>query len=120
MLGYPVVSFDPAITHAGSVRNLLGDTPDPTLVEDLSNERHVTAQTPPTFLFHTTNDTVVPVENSVRFYLALRKAGVPAEMHIFESGPHGVGMALTDPVLGEWTELLGAWLRARGLLKEQG
>jgi len=116
VLGYPVVSFDPAITHAGSVRNLLGDNPDPKLIDELSNERHVTAQTPPTFLFHTADDTVVPVENSVRFFLALRKAGVPAEMHVFESGPHGVGMALSDVKLGEWTELLATWLRARGLL----
>ena len=73
ILGYPVISFDPAIAHAGSVRNLLGDNPDPKLVEDLSNDLRVTAQTPPTFLFHTTNDTGVPVENSVRFYLALRE-----------------------------------------------
>ena len=120
VLGYPVVSFDPAITHAGSVRNLLGDAPDPKLIEDLSNDLRVTAQTPPTFLFHTTNDTVVPVENSVRFFLALRKAGVPAELHVFESGPHGVGMALSDPVLAEWTELLAAWMRARGLLTAAG
>jgi acetyl esterase/lipase len=116
VLGYPVVSFDSAITHAGSVRNLLGDQPEPKLIEELSNERHVTAQTPPTFLFHTTDDTVVPVENSVRFFLALRKAGVPAEMHLFASGPHGVGLALTDPVLAEWSQLLASWLRARGLL----
>jgi len=116
VLGYPVVSFDPAITHAGSVRNLLGDNPDPKLIDELSNERHVNAQTPPTFLFHTTDDVVVPVENSVRFFLALRKAGVPAEMHVFESGPHGVGMALSDVELGEWTELLATWLRARKLI----
>ena len=76
-----MISFDPAVAHAGSVRNLLGDNPDPKLVEDLSNDLRVTAQTPPTFLFHTTNDPGVPVENSVRFYLALRKAKVPAEMH---------------------------------------
>jgi len=97
ILGYPVISFDPAITHAGSLRNLLGDTPDPTLVALLSSDRQVTAQTPPTFLFHTTADTGVVPENSVRFYMALVKAGVPAEMHIFEKGPHGVGLALGIP-----------------------
>ena len=59
---------------------------------------------------------VVPVENSVRFYLALRKAKVPAEMHIFENGPHGVGLALADPALSAWPTLLATWLRARGLL----
>jgi acetyl esterase/lipase len=116
ILGYPVISFDPAVTHAGSVRNLLGDNPDPKLIEDLSNDLRVTAQTPPTFLFHTTNDAAVPVENSIRFYLAMRKARVPAEMHLFENGPHGVGMALSDPVLSEWPSLLMNWLRARGLL----
>jgi acetyl esterase/lipase len=116
ILGYPVISFDPAIAHAGSVRNLLGDRPDAALIDDMSLERQVTAQTPPTFLFHTTTDATVPVENAVRFYLALRKAGVPAEMHIFANGPHGVGLALGDPALSMWPTLLSNWLRARGLL----
>ncbi len=116
ILAYPVISFDPAITHAGSVRSLLGANPDPKLIEDLSNDLRVTPQTPPTFLFHTANDSAVPVENSVRFFLALRKAEVPAEMHIFENGPHGVGMASADPYLSQWTPLLLNWLRARGLL----
>jgi acetyl esterase/lipase len=116
ILGYPVISFDPAITHAGSVRNLLGDNPDPKLIENLSNDLQVTARTPPTFLFHTANDAAVPVENSIRFFLALRKAGVPAELHVFENGPHGVGMALSDPTLAKWTELLAGWLRAHGLM----
>ena len=104
------------VRHGGSLRNLLGDTPDPKLVEDLSNDLRVTPHTPPTFLFHTTADAAVPVENSVRFYLALRKAKVPAEMHIFENGPHGVGLALGDPALSAWPALLTAWLRGRGLL----
>lgn len=116
ILGYPVISFDPQIAHAGSVRNLLGENPDPKLIEDLSNDRRVGPETPPTFLFHTTADTAVPVENSVRFYLALRKAKVPAEMHVFENGPHGVGLALGDPALSAWPALLANWLRARGLL----
>ena len=116
ILGYPVITFDPAAAHAGSVRNLLGEKPDPKLIELLSNELHVTAQTPPTFLFHTTADTGVPAENSVRFYLALKKAKVPAEMHIFENGPHGVGLALGDPALGAWPVLLTNWMRGRGLL----
>src|ERR1019366_3880655 len=102
--------------RACSVRNLLGANPDPHLIEDLSNVLRVTPQTPPTFLFHTANDPAVPVENSVRFFLALRKAKVPAEMHIFENGPHGVGMALGDPSLSQWTPLLLNWLRSRGLL----
>jgi acetyl esterase/lipase len=117
ILAYPVVSFDPAIAHGGSVRNLLGENPDPKLIEDLSNDLRVTPQTPPTFLFHTNADTGVVAENSVRFYLALRKAKVPAEMHIFENGPHGVGLALGDPALGAWSGLLTTWLRGRGLTK---
>ncbi|MGB2717395.1 MAG: alpha/beta hydrolase [Vicinamibacterales bacterium] len=116
ILGYPVISFDPAIAHAGSMRNLLGEHPDPKLVESLSNDLQVTPQTPPTFLFHTTADAGVPVENSVRFYMALRKAKVPAEMHLFENGPHGVGLALGDPALSTWPTLLTNWLRGRGLL----
>jgi acetyl esterase/lipase len=116
ILAYPVISFQPAITHAGSVGNLLGAQPDPRLVDDLSNELHVTAQTPPAFLFHTSTDPAVPVANSLRFYEALRKAQVPAELHVFEVGPHGVGLALEDPSLGQWPGLLREWLRLRGLL----
>ena len=116
VLCYPVISFDPAITHAGSVRNLLGDKPDPKLLEQLSADQRVTPATPPTFLFHTNADTGVVPENSVRFYLALRRAKVPAEMHIFENGPHGVGLALGDPALSAWPSLLSTWLRGRGLL----
>jgi acetyl esterase/lipase len=116
ILGYPVISFDPAIAHMGSRRNLLGDNPDPALVTLLSAETQVTPTTPPTFLFHTTADTGVPAENSIRFYLALKAAKVPAELHIFENGPHGVGLALGDPALSAWPVLLTNWLRGRGLL----
>ena len=116
ILGYPVISFSAPYTHKGSVRNLLGDHPDPKLLEDLSNELRVTAQTPPTFLFTTSADTGVPAENSIAFYLALHKAGVPAELHVFEKGPHGVGLDFGDPALGEWPMLLVNWLRGRSLL----
>ncbi len=116
ILGYPVITLEAPYAHQGSVKNLLGDHPDPKLVEELSNELHVTPQTPPTFLFATSDDNVVPVENSVNFYVALHKAGVPAELHVFEKGPHGVGLALGDPALSEWPALLANWLRQRGLL----
>lgn len=116
ILGYPVITFEAGVTHAGSVRNLLGENADPKLIQELSNELHVTERTPPTFLFHTNADTGVVPENSVRFYLALRKAKVPAEMHIFENGPHGVGLALGDPALSAWPTLLTNWMRGRGLL----
>jgi len=115
ILGYPVISFG-TYAHKGSLHMLLGDNPDPKLVENLSNELQVTAQTPPTFLFHTTEDRTVPVENSILFYMALRKAGVPAEMHIYEKGPHGVGLAPTDEALSTWPGRLADWMRGRGLL----
>jgi acetyl esterase/lipase len=113
ILSYPVISLKAEYTHKGSRTNLLGATPDPGLVESLSNETQVTPQTPPTFLFHTDADTGVPPENSVAFYLALRKAGVPAEMHIYREGRHGVGLAPNDPVLSSWSRRLRDWLLAR-------
>jgi acetyl esterase/lipase len=116
VLCYAVISLHDPLAHVGSRVNLLGNSPDPALVDNLSNESQVTAQTPPTFLFHTANDRTVPVENSVNFFLALRKAGVPAEMHIYENGPHGMGLAPTDATLSSWTARLEAWLRGRGLL----
>jgi acetyl esterase/lipase len=116
VLGYAVISFT-QYAHKGSMINLLGDNPDPALVQNLSNELQVTAQTPPTFLFHTNADTTVPAENSVMFYMALRKAGVPAEMHIYEQGVHGVGLAPTDEALSSWPARLADWARGRGLLK---
>jgi acetyl esterase/lipase len=110
ILSYPVITFQEPFLHRGSRDSLLGKTPDPGLVDLLSNELRVTKDTPPTFLFHTSNDPVVPVQNSVNFYLALIRAGVPAEMHIFESGPHGVGLARNLPALSGWPDLLAAWL----------
>ena len=119
ILAYPVISFVAPYAHRGSAANLLGENADPKLLEELSSDLHVTPQTPPTFLFSTDADTAVPSENAVAFYLALRKAGVRAEMHIFEKGPHGVGLDLGDPVLGEWPTLLANWMRSRGLLQSQ-
>jgi acetyl esterase/lipase len=116
ILAYPVITFTEPSTHKGSRRNLLGQEPDPKLVESLSNEKQVTAQTPPTFLFHTDADRGVPPENSVLFYLALRKAGVPTELHIYEKGQHGVGLAPKDPILSSWPGRLADWMKGRGLL----
>lgn len=116
ILIYPVISLISPYTHQGSLHNLLGNHPDPKLARELSSELQVTASTPPTFLFSTSADTTVPSENSVAYYLALHKAGVPAELHIFQNGPHGVGLALADPELSAWPTLLLNWLRVRGLL----
>ena len=116
ILSYAVISMNSEFTHKGSRDALLGPSPDPKLLDDLSNDLRVTSQTPPTFLFHTNADTTVPAENSVRFYLALRKAGVPAELHIYEEGPHGVGLAPTSATLSSWPARLADWLRGRNLL----
>ncbi len=116
ILAYPVISLAAEYTHGGSRNNLLGPDPAPELVEYLSNEKQVTGDTPPTFLFHTDEDKAVPVENSVVFYLALRKAKVQAELHIFQRGNHGVGLAPGDPILSIWPLLLQAWLRTNELL----
>jgi acetyl esterase/lipase len=116
ILGYPVISLSEAWTHQGSRTNLLGEKAGAELARRLSTDTQVTSQTPPTFLFHTNADTSVPVENSVSYFLALRKAGVPAEMHIFKDGPHGVGMPMNDPALSEWPKVLANWMRASGFL----
>jgi acetyl esterase/lipase len=113
ILCYPVISFDPAIAHGGSRKNLLGPekNEDEALARKLSSENNVTESTPRTFLFQTDADTAVPAENATRFYLALREKKVPAEFHVYQNGPHGVGLNLGDPVLGTWSGLLSNWLR---------
>jgi acetyl esterase/lipase len=114
ILAYPVITMLDPYVHKGSRLYLLGDTPTQAEEEAMSPELHVTAQTPPTFLFSTTDDKTVPVMNSVMFYSALVKAGVPAEMHLFQHGAHGSGLAPTNPELHIWTELLIKWMRERG------
>ncbi|HRQ89054.1 MAG TPA: alpha/beta hydrolase [Bacteroidia bacterium] len=113
ILCYPVISLDRAVTHGGSRKNLLGPERegDEEWAKKLSSDLNVTERTPPTFLFQTNADTAVPAENAVRFYLALRHKKVPAEMHIYQNGPHGVGLYLGDPILGTWSGHLSDWLR---------
>jgi acetyl esterase/lipase len=116
ILAYPVITMEDPYAHLGSLHALLGEKPDPELVRSLSNETQVNSNTPPSFLFHTSDDKVVPVQNSVRFYSALIDAGVPAEMHIYLHGRHGVGLAPQDPVLKTWPEHVADWLKAEGFL----
>ena len=118
MLIYPVITMTDPFTHGGSRHNLLGDNPPPDLVELLSNEKQVTAKTPPTFLVHSSDDAVVPCENSLLFALACRRAGVPVELHVFEHGPHGFGLGGNDPMLSTWPAACGRWLEHRGFLKK--
>jgi acetyl esterase/lipase len=116
ILSYPVVTLEDPLAHKGSRTNLLGPNPDPALEAELSAEKRVTADTPPTFIFSTTDDGSVPVLNSVMFYEALVRNKVPAELHLFQHGPHGVGLAPGYPDLKIWPELLATWMRARGLM----
>jgi acetyl esterase/lipase len=116
ILAYPVITMRPPFAHAGSRTNLLGNTPSRQMVDSLSNERQVTSRTPPTFIFHTADDNAVPVENAELFADALRRAHVPVELHVFEHGAHGVGLAPNDPVLSQWPVLAAAWMRARNIV----
>jgi acetyl esterase/lipase len=119
ILGYPVITMEPGVTHAGTRMNLIGKEPDPKDAEYFSNEKRVTKETPPTFIFHTDEDTAVLPENAIRFYAALKKAKVPAELHIYEKGPHGVGINPKTKSEGTnaWKDRLTDWLKVRGVLE---
>jgi acetyl esterase/lipase len=111
ILIYPVISFDTLIAHRGSMNNLIGINPPAELVRRFSNELQVTAETPPSFLVHSTDDRGVPVNNSIRYYESLLKNGVIAEMHIFRKGGHGYGLAPKGGTESAWPELCMNWLR---------
>jgi acetyl esterase/lipase len=124
ILVYPVVALSTPFGHSGSLKNLLGENPSDELVRSLSNELQVTPETPPTFLAHTNEDTGVPAENSILFALALRKAKVPVELHLFEKGRHGLGLGNGapefnvpgDPAFAAWPGLCATWLKNQGFL----
>jgi acetyl esterase/lipase len=109
ILCYPVITFG-EYRHHGSMVNLIGENPRDALRESLSNEKQVTPDTPPTFLWHTADDEGVPVANSLLMAEALAHARVPFELQVFQSGPHGLGLAPGDPHVAHWTELCGEWL----------
>ncbi len=117
ILIYPVITMG-EFTHKGSKLNLLGENPNADLVKFYSNELQVTKETPPAFLVHTTEDKAVPFENSLQFVQALRKNNVLFEFHLYEKGPHGFGLAPTDPILSTWKDRLTAWLGLHGFLKK--
>jgi acetyl esterase/lipase len=114
ILGYAVISMTADFGHKGSRRNLIGEDGSDELANLLSNEKQVTSETPPTFLFHTGEDAGVPVENALAFYQALRKAKVPGELHVYQYGPHGLGLAAGAPVVNTWKDRLGDWLTTSG------
>lgn len=111
LLIYPVISMQNDITHKGSQINLLGNNPSEDLINSFSNEKRVTTQTPPAFLIHATDDTVVIPENSINYYLALKKNGVTAELHLYEKGGHGFGLGVND-TSKNWTRECQEWLKA--------
>jgi len=107
---YPVISMATAHTHQGSKTALLGKTPNQAQIDHFSNELQVNKETPPTFLVHASDDTAVPVENSLLFYTALRKHNIPAEMHIYPTGGHGFALGLGNAHLASWTNQWIGWL----------
>jgi acetyl esterase/lipase len=117
ILGYPVITMTDPYTHKGSRRNLLGDNPTDEMITKMSAEKNITENTPPTFLFHTSEDAGVPAENPIAYYLAARANKVPAELHIYEKGRHGLGLAKDHPGMSLWPEQCITWLKGRGLLE---
>lgn len=114
-LVYPVITLSTPATHAGSARNMLGENPDPARVARYSPDQTVVADTPPTFLLHAFDDKAVPVDNSLMMLAALRKAGIPAEAHLFEEGGHGFGLrGLEGKPVAAWPRLYSAWAKRRG------
>lgn len=119
ILCYAVITMG-RFTHQGSKHNLLGDSPSDELVQNLSNELQVTKETPPCFIWHTWEDGAVPVENSLQFAEALRKNGVPFDLHIYQKGGHGMGLGSGqwDPSKRHpWTTDLVFWLKAQGFVR---
>jgi len=109
---YPVISMDSRIAHSGSRDALLGTNPSEEQIRLFSNELQVSPETPPTLILHATDDRLVDVDNSIVFYQALRHAGVPVEMHLFEKGQHGFFMMPRD----RWQSTIVEWLNAEGWL----
>lgn len=116
ILGYPVISMDTQFAHGGSRKNLLGNQPSQELVDFFSAEKQITKDTPPTFLFLAADDKSVPVQNSILYFQALLKQGIPAELHLFQSGGHGFGMG-KGGTESQWPALCSKWLKLRGYVK---
>ncbi|AYN04151.1 alpha/beta hydrolase [Flavobacterium sp. 140616W15] len=115
ILIYPVISMTKEVVHKGSQTNLLGTNPSLELINKFSNEKTVASDTPTAFLVHATDDTVVPSENSINYYLALKKNKIPAELHLYEKGGHGFGLGVKD-TSQFWTRDCVEWLKANGYL----
>ena len=118
ILVYPVITMqDTPYTHNGTKENLLGKKPSKDSINFFSNELQVKEDTPPAILIHTNQDTGVPPENSIQYYLALRKNNIPAALHIWEGGPHGLGLAKNyDGSFKNWPETVERWMVERAIL----
>ena len=116
ILMYPVITMDPAYAHMGSRKNLIGKRPPEKKQSYYSNEAQVTKDTPPAILIHANDDQGVVPENSIKYYLALREHGVPAALHIFETGGHGFSMAEGLGAVAMWPDACKAWMKGRELL----
>ena len=114
LLIYPVISFDTLITHMGSRNNLIGRKPDENTVRRFSNELQINAETPPAFLVHSVDDNAVPVMNSIRYLEGLKKYNIPAELHVFQKGGHGYGLAPKGGTESSWPELCLKWIKQMG------
>ncbi len=118
ILGYPVITMQDGYLHLGSRNQLLGMQPSKEQIDAYSNELLITKDTPPTFIMHATDDTSVPAENSIDFYLGLKKAKVPAELHLFKDGGHGYSIRFTiGKTCEQWPTLCGEWLKSIGVIK---
>jgi acetyl esterase/lipase len=118
VLVYPVISMTAPTAHSGSRANLLGPDPTPALATRLSTDQQVTRQTPPTFLVHGGTDQSVAPENSLSFFSALRREGVPAEIHVYQDGEHGIGLEPNHGPISDWPKRCAEWLARRGLLSK--
>jgi acetyl esterase/lipase len=114
LLIYPVITMDSSFTHAGSRRNLIGLNPSEKEINRFSNEMQVNEKTPPAFMVHSADDKTVPVKNSMVYYEALLRYGIPSELHIFQKGGHGYGMAGGKDTQSSWPDLCIKWLKASG------
>ncbi|MCX6330315.1 MAG: alpha/beta hydrolase [Bacteroidia bacterium] len=114
ILIYPVITMDASFTHAGSRKNLIGENPSEDAVKRFSNELQITENTPPAFMVHSADDNTVPVKNSIVYYEGLVKYRIPSELHIFQKGGHGYGLASNRDTQSAWPDLCLKWMKISG------
>ncbi len=114
LLVYPVITFDATFTHMGTRNNLIGENPSENQIKKFSNELQINSETPPAFLVHSSDDGVVPVKNSIVYFQGLQQNKIPAELHIFQKGGHGYGLAVNKGTESSWPGLCLQWMKAAG------